>query len=104
MKKAIAKSRTTPKIFVEHPNPVGFFHGPRYAKATLQNKKGYVYLQWKEGDTVRSLYIGKAPRSSPTASVQGLAAAGTRSRRSGRTRKPHKVGQKASRTRRGTKG
>lgn len=40
-----------------------------YARAHLRNKKGYVYLVWRDGDRVRELYLGKAPRSSPTGSA-----------------------------------
>lgn len=37
-----------------------------WARAHLRYKGGYVYLQWRDGGRVRSFYIGKAPRHSPT--------------------------------------
>jgi hypothetical protein len=38
-----------------------------YARAHLRNRKGYVYLTWRDGQRVRSFYLGKAPRKCPTA-------------------------------------
>jgi hypothetical protein len=37
------------------------------SRAHLRNKRGYVYLAWRDGDRVRNFYLGKAPRKSPTA-------------------------------------
>ncbi len=48
-------------------------------RAHLRNKKGYVYLRWREGKRVRTFYLGKAPRTSPTTAIADLAAAGARS-------------------------
>lgn len=42
-----------------------------YARAHLRNRKGYVYLSWRDGERVRELYLGKAPRKSPTLELAG---------------------------------
>jgi hypothetical protein len=76
------KSRTRvapPEIFVESRADE---LTPRYARAHLRNRRGYVYLSWREGDRVRSFYLGKAPRKSPTRSgdqVPAVAGAGASS-------------------------
>jgi hypothetical protein len=62
------KSRTKqpePDIYVSAPGRFGF---PSYHKASLRNSKGYLILQWREGEKVRSYYLGKARRNSPTVS------------------------------------
>jgi hypothetical protein len=65
--RSIAGRRASPpEIFVkcvdrEHP-----WRDP-YARAHLRNRKGYVYLTWRDGQRVRSFYLGKAPRKYPTA-------------------------------------
>lgn len=46
-----------------------------YARAHLRNRKGYVYLCWRDGERVRELYLGKAPRKSPTLELARLAQA-----------------------------
>jgi len=60
---AIARRRTklsVPQIFVAtKPGP----YGPRYAHAHLRNRRGYVYLTWRDGDRVRTFYLGKASRN-----------------------------------------
>lgn len=49
----------------------------QYSKAHLRNRRGYVYLCWRDGEEFRTYYLGKAPRKSPTASGPGeLKAAG----------------------------
>lgn len=65
--RAIAKPRRAnpPKIFVEVPSK-SLYGGPQHARAHLRNKRGYVYLCWREGLWVKNFYLGKAPRSSPT--------------------------------------
>lgn len=93
-KRLVDRSRTNPpaEIFVKG---VGYdtWNTP-YCRAHLRNKRGYVYLQWRDGDRVRSLYLGKAPRKSPTGSSQlELDQAGAGRARSGARRTP-KVGQK----------
>jgi len=44
----------------------GYYSRAMYARAHLRNKRGYVYLCWREGERVRNYYLGKAPRKSPT--------------------------------------
>jgi len=41
-----------------------------YARAHLRNRNGYVYLTWRDGERVRSFYLGKAPRKCPTPEVE----------------------------------
>lgn len=41
-----------------------------YARAHLRNRKGYVYLSWRDCERVRELYLGKAPRKSPTLELE----------------------------------
>lgn len=66
IRSAIAKSRTSPppEIFVKSVQH-DTWHAP-FCRAHLRNKKGYIYLQWRDGERVRSLYLGKAPRKCPT--------------------------------------
>jgi hypothetical protein len=70
--RAIAKSgrANVPDIYVKCIDPVHSWRDP-YARAHLRNKRGYVYLSWRDGGTVRTFYLGKAPRSSPTESAGG---------------------------------
>ena len=60
-----ARRASPPEIFVksldrEHP-----WRDPN-ARAHLRNRSGYVYLTWRDGQRVRSFYLGKAPRKCPT--------------------------------------
>jgi hypothetical protein len=103
LKKAIIKRRATPTIYVLGVNRPGYFAGPRYCKAHIRNKKGYVYLQWKDDTEVRSFYLGKAPRSSTTEPAAAARPARAPGGRSGRVRKRAKVGQKSRRTRKAIK-
>lgn len=52
-----------PEIFVRLTDhvPYAAFH-----QAHLRNKRGYVYLCWREGKRVRNFYLGKARKPSPT--------------------------------------
>jgi hypothetical protein len=70
-----------PEIYVKC---VQEFSADHYALAHLRNKQGYVYLSWREGNRVRSFYLGKAPRKSPTggAALRSAAADAGRSRTS----------------------
>jgi hypothetical protein len=58
-KKAIAESRAIPpKIFVEITKKDWW--RPKLAKAHIRVKAGeYQYLTWREGDRVRTLYLGR---------------------------------------------
>lgn len=75
---------TPPNIYVEVPGG-SYQFGRGMAHAHLRNKRGYVYLCWREGDRVRNFYLGKAPRKSPTADLAG---AGGRGARPGRAAAP----------------
>jgi hypothetical protein len=58
-KRAIAKSKPKPEIFVRIAGKYNW-SGPAYAKAHLRVKSGgYQYLEWKDGARPRSLYLGK---------------------------------------------
>ena len=46
-----------PRIFVETNEPET---GQRMRQAHFRNWKGYLILQWREGNTSRSYYLGKA--------------------------------------------
>ena|SRR5579859_893258 len=74
---AIAKrSRAIPpEIFVRVPQ-ASDWHPYAYARAHLRNRKGYVYLTWREGQRIRTFYLGKAPRKSPTVDRAGSDGAG----------------------------
>jgi hypothetical protein len=84
-----ARRATPPEIFVkcldrEHP-----WRDP-YARAHLRNRNGYVYLTWRDGQRVRSFYLGKAPRKCPTPELEleaSAAGAGSSSRTSPRRAK-----------------
>ena len=61
-----------PEIRVKVDRPYQF---ATYARAYLRNKRGYVYLCWRDGDRVRNFYLGKAPRKSPTMQLAGASIA-----------------------------
>lgn len=111
MKKATRKSKRAkkrhlqpPEIYVLGINDPGYFAGPRYCKAHLCFKKGFLYLQWKDNGKVRSFYLRKTPKTSPTAPAP-IAPAGARpGARSGRRGIRLRVGEGNGRTRKGTKG
>lgn len=65
-----------PRLFVELAGDCWQFG--RLHKAHLRNKRGYLYLCWREGKRVHNFYLGKAPRNSPTQSgdLVALAPAG----------------------------
>ena len=63
---AIVKSRSKPpEIYVRYEDERRPWRD-KYKRAHLRNKAGYVYLCWREGSKVRTFYLGKAPRKSPT--------------------------------------
>jgi hypothetical protein len=58
-RKAIAKSKPKPEIFVRVPGRYNW-SGMLYAKAHIRVKSGeYQYLEWRDGDRPRSIYLGK---------------------------------------------
>lgn len=59
------RRRKAPEIFVWGVKDKPYAHHGMI-KAHLRNKRGYVYLCWRENGTVRNFYLGKAPRSCPT--------------------------------------
>jgi hypothetical protein len=61
---AARRSNPAPAIFVACPHEG--WQQSHMSRAHLRNKRGYVYLCWREGNRVRTFYLGKAPRSSPT--------------------------------------
>jgi hypothetical protein len=65
--RAIAARRraSPPEIFVKCVDRDAPWRDP-YARAHLRNRNGYVYLTWRDGQRVRSFYLGKAPRKCPT--------------------------------------
>jgi hypothetical protein len=64
-----SRTNRPPAIFVRVEGK--YTWSTKYASAHLRNRKGYVYLTWRDGDKVRSFYLGKAPRKSPTPALEG---------------------------------
>jgi hypothetical protein len=58
----------TPDLYVKIKN--GSYHRYLWCKASLQTKAGYLYLSWREGRKVKTIYLGKAKKSSPTTAAQ----------------------------------
>jgi hypothetical protein len=62
-KSAIGKSRATaPEIYVKIKTTgrASWFRDSQYARAYIRIKSGeYQYLQWRENNQVRSLYLGR---------------------------------------------
>jgi hypothetical protein len=104
LKKAITKSKRPPEIYVLGINEPGFFAGPRYCKAHLCFKKGFLYLQWKDMGKVRSFYLRKTENTSTTAPSSSSRRPPRPGAGSGRRGIMGKVRDKPRRTRRGTKG
>jgi hypothetical protein len=48
-----------PKIFVRVTNDNLY---PVFRPAHLRNKRGYLYLSWRDGERVRTHYLGKAKK------------------------------------------
>lgn len=69
----IGESRVSasPEIFVRLIGKHSWRH--EYARAHLRNRKGYLYLSWRDGRQVREYYLGKAPRNCPTGNAGNLA-------------------------------
>jgi hypothetical protein len=68
--RAIAARRASPpEIFVKSVDREHPWRDP-YARAHLRNRNGYVYLTWRDGQRVRSFYLGKAPRKCPTPELE----------------------------------
>lgn len=81
--KATSIGNGTPATVVEPQIFVGVqakkprvYMSTHYAAAKLRNKGGYVYLQWRDGDKVKSFYVGKRAVSSPTGGSSEIDAAG----------------------------
>ncbi len=62
-KGAIAERRAMPEIYVKLPT-MNSWRQPAFVKAKIRLKAGeYQYLQWRDGETVRSLYLGRKRKS-----------------------------------------
>ena len=46
------------------------YGGQKYSAARLRDKGGYLYLQYRDGGKVRSIYVGRAKKSSPTDEIR----------------------------------
>ena len=67
--RSLAKRRSSiPEIFVRCADRSHPWRNP-YARAHLRNKRGYVYLSWRDGGQVRTFYLGRAPRKCPTSAA-----------------------------------
>jgi len=91
-----SRTNTPPTIYVETPSPqrpgdqIPTWSARQKARAHLRNKRGYVYLCWREGKRIRNLYLGKAPRKSPTRPPAPAVARADQLPRSRRARKEPK--------------
>lgn len=101
-KSAIEESRVNPppEIYVRVVEGASWRHS--YARAHLRNRKGYVYLSWRDGERVRELYLGKAPRKSPTLELERLAPAPAAAELAGRPARRVKLTPKEARWAKGT--
>ncbi len=79
--------RAKPDIWVRSLVETRWGSDSQFHHATLRNKAGYLYLQWRAGDRVHSYYLGKAPKPSPTVQDPSPAPAGARGSRSRRGKK-----------------
>jgi hypothetical protein len=62
-KRAIAKSRATPEIYVKYGQDDAW-SDPTFAKAKIRVRSGeYQYLQWRQAGRVRSIYLGRKRKS-----------------------------------------
>ena len=59
----IAERRAMPELYVLVPDDSRFSWRRNYRKAHLRNKRGYLYLCWRDGSGVHSHYLGKAPKN-----------------------------------------
>ncbi len=59
--------QTPPEIYVRAGE--GQWSG-RYHRAHLRNRRGYLELCWRDGERVRSFYLGKAAKKFPTAGAE----------------------------------
>src|SRR5258707_414077 len=59
-----SRGKPTPKFFAERTEPGPY--GRLYARVHLRNKRGDVYLVWKDGNKVRSFYVGRRKYYLPT--------------------------------------
>jgi hypothetical protein len=72
---------------VQAPPPYSY---KKMVKSHLRNRRGYLYLCWRDKGTVRNFYLGKAPRKSPTAAAAIGAGAGELARSQRRAKKAGK--------------
>ena len=79
---ASTKSRRVklPELYVGIAKSRNRYSDP-YVRARIVEKRGYVYLTYREGKTVRTHYLGKAPKTSPTESAGPGAGPGRQRRR-----------------------
>ena len=61
------EQQTPPEIYVRAGE--GQWSG-RYHRAHLRNRRGYLELCWRDGERVRSFYLGKAAKKFPTAGAE----------------------------------
>ena len=60
------EQQTPPEIYVRAGE--GQWSG-RYHRAHLRNRRGYLELCWRDGERVRSFYLGKAAKKFPTPAI-----------------------------------
>ncbi len=62
------EQQTPPEIYVR--SGEGQWSG-RYHRAHLRNRRGYLELCWRDGERVRTFYLGKAAKKFPTPATSG---------------------------------
>jgi len=63
-KRTIVESKAKPEIYVKITRKVNWWLPISYARAHIRIKSdGYQYLQWRDGNRVRSLYLGRKRKS-----------------------------------------
>lgn len=55
----VKKSRTKPEIYVRIKTLAFGYTRNTYARASIVKRGDYQFLQWRDNDTVRRLYLGK---------------------------------------------
>ena len=70
-KKSIVERRAIPEIYVRVNRSEAWGYRSQYARAHLRNRNGYLLLQWRNSTKIRSFYLGKSKKTSPTVELEG---------------------------------
>lgn len=59
-RRVVTEAPQEPELYVKLPSSTEFAWQIRYARARIRVKNGkYLYLFWRDGDTVKNFYLGK---------------------------------------------